>query len=85
MKSYIVDELVKTISQFQKQALAELIGQIIIALKTQHYRFEEILDALAEYTRTRDDWGEVTQHIESAKVAVLEASVRLRGVQEEDE
>ena len=85
MKNYVVDDFVKTISQFQQQALAELVKQIIIALKTNNYRFENILDALAEYTRSRDDWGEVTQHIQAARVAVLQASARLRGVQEEDE
>ncbi len=81
----VLDSLTQAISQFQQQALAELINQIIIALKANNYRFENILEALAQYTKARDDWGEVTQHIQAARVAVLEASARLRGAEEEEE
>ncbi len=78
----ILNSLTQAISQFQEQALCELVNQIIIALKANNYRFENILEALAEYTKARDDWGEVTQHIQAARVAVVEASARLRGVEE---
>ena len=78
----ILNSLTQAISQFQEQALCELVNQIIIALKANNYRFENILEALAEYTKARDDWGEVTQHIQAARVAVVEASARLRGAEE---
>jgi hypothetical protein len=85
MGIYVVKDFVKIIAEFQKQSLLQLIEQIIGALKTQHYSFPEILDALAQYSKNREDWGEVTEHLLGAKVAVLEASARLRGVEEEDD
>jgi hypothetical protein len=85
MGVYVVKDFVKIIAEFQKQSLVQLIEQIIAALKTQHYSFPEILDALAQYTKSRQDWKEVTEHLLGAKAAVLQASAKLRGVEEEEE
>ncbi len=85
MENYVVNELAKTISQFQQQALAELVKQIIIALRGQKYEFHEILAAIAQYTKERDDWAEATTHIEAARIVVVEARARLCGAQKQDD
>ena len=81
---YILGSLDKVILEFQQLALAELTQQLIAALR-RYYRFEQILGALAEYTATRQDWQKVTEHLLAARLEVLQASARLRGLQEEDD
>lgn len=81
----VLQDLERTIDHFHQQSLTDLFTQIIAGLK-KHYSFEMILEALARYTQTRDDWSRVTEHIRLALFEVSEARAKLCGneVDEDD-
>lgn len=72
-----MDKLTSAINQMHRRSFYELIQQIIIALRKNNHSFEDILLALVEYTKSRSDWDEVTKHLESARLAVIQASQNL--------
>ncbi len=80
----VLPELEQAIDRFQREALKDLLTQLLAALR-KHYSFEQILEGLTDYTSQRRDWDKVSLHLQGARLAVLEASTRLRGVQEEDD
>lgn len=73
----MVDSIFVAIKDANQHALLEIVKQIIVALQRNNYEFDSILEALAEYTKGRSDWGEVTKHLELARLATIQASQRL--------
>ncbi len=80
----ILKDLDKTLLEFQQLARDELVQQLIIALR-KYYRFEEILNAIANYTSSRQDWESVTRHLRESELEVLKARARLQGTKQQDD
>lgn len=79
----ILVEIEQAIDRFHREALKDLLTQLLAALR-KHYSFEEILQGLTDYTRQRGDWDKASLHIQAARLSVLEASARFRN-EDEDE
>ena len=68
---------VQAISKVRQKVLFEMIEEVVVAARMHDYEFDQILEALVEYARRREDWGEVATHLADAKDSVIEAKGKI--------
>ena len=55
------------------------VQKLMVALGKQNYRLNDLLEALAEYARRREDWSNVVYHLEAARDEVVRAKTKITG------
>ena len=77
MQLMYIEDVEDLVTKIEQKALVDLIHQLITVL-WRRYRLQTIIEiilaSLIEYLKARDSWTEVSQHLQSARQAMLELS-----------
>ncbi len=63
----------------RQEMLRLFVQELMIVLAKQDFRFNDLLDALSDYSENRKDWSKVTEHLVAAANAVVQAKQLLTG------
>lgn len=63
----------------KKQALSIFVQELMPILAAQNYLFDDLLEALAEYSETRSDWARATELLDRAVDEVRDVRRQLTG------
>ena len=63
----------------RQEMLRVFVKELMVALRKQNYMFDDLLDALSEYSEGRSDWAEATQLIDRAVNEIRDRRRELTG------
>jgi hypothetical protein len=63
----------------RQEMLLVFVKELMVALRKQNYMFDDLLDALSQYSEQRSDWLEATQLIDRAVNEIRDRRRELTG------
>ena len=74
MKTDLQTSLEEAIACAKQEALSLFVKKLMVALKTQGFQLENLVEALTDYTHERPDFKEVTKKLEEAVTEIRRAN-----------
>ncbi len=73
------DSLEEAMAGLRDEAMALFVKELMVALATENYRFDDLLQGLASYADERADWVQVVKLLEDAAEEVVRVRKELTG------